>query len=64
MDGLEIKVMRIRLGWTQWDLAKKVGVHPARISEMERGRRESTEAVVEALGPMELTATTHTHGRG
>ena len=63
MDGLGLKIARIKRGWTQWDLATKVRVHPARISEMERGRREITEAVVEALGPMELTATTHTHGR-
>ncbi len=64
MDGLSLKVARIMRGWTQWDLATKVGVHPARISEMERGRREVTEAVVEALGPMELAATADTHGRG
>ena len=64
MDGLGLKIARIKRGWTQWDLATKVRVHPARISEMEQGRREITEALVEALGPMELTATTHTHGRG
>ena len=64
MDRLGLKIARIKRGWTQWDLATKVRVHPARISEMERGRREITEAVVEALGPMELTATTHTQGRG
>ena len=64
MDGLGLKIARIKRGWTKRDLATKVRVHPARISEMERGRREITEAVVEVLGPMELTATTHTHGRG
>ena len=63
MDGLGLKIARIKRGWTQWDLATKVRVHPARISEMERGRREITEAVVEALSPIELTAITHTHGR-
>ncbi len=63
MDGLGLKIARIKRGWTQWDLATKVRVHPARISEMERGRREITEAVVEAVSPMELTAITHTHGR-
>ena len=52
MDGLGLKIARIKRGWTQWDLATKVRVHPARISEMERGRREITEAVVEALGRM------------
>ena len=51
MDGLGLKIERITRGLTQWDLAKKAGVHPARISEMERGRRDVAEAVVEALGP-------------
>ena len=64
MDGLGLKIARIKREWTLWDLATKIRVHLARISEMERGRREITEVVVEALGPMELTATTHTHGRG
>jgi len=64
MDGLGLKIARIKRRWSQWGLATKVRVHPARISEMERGRREITEAVVEALRPMELTATTHTQGRG
>ena len=64
MDGLGLKIARIKRGWTQWDLATRIRVHPARISEMERGCREITEAVVEALGRMELTATTYTQGRG
>ena len=64
MDGLGVKSARITRRWSQWGLATKVRVHSARISEMERGRREITEAVVEALRPMELTATTHTQGRG
>ena len=64
MDGLGLKIERITRGLTQWDLAKKAGVHPARISEMERGRRDVAEAVVEALGLMELAATADTRGRG
>ena len=62
MDGLHLKVMRIMRGWTQWDLGMIVGVHPARISEMERGRREVTEAVVAALGPIETAATADPRG--
>ena len=64
MKGLDLKVMRIMRGWTQWDLAIKAGVHPARVSEMERGRREVTEAVVEALGPVEMATTADTQERG
>ena len=51
MHGLDLKVMRIIRGWTQWDLAIRAGLHPARVSEMERGRRKVSEAVVDALGP-------------
>jgi DNA-binding XRE family transcriptional regulator len=41
MDGLGLKIVRIMRGWTQWDLATKVRVHPARINEMERGAGRS-----------------------
>ena len=49
MDGLDLKLMRVRAGITQYELAKRSGIHPARISEMERGQRPITEAVVDAL---------------
>lgn len=49
MDPLELKIRRVRLGWTQYDLAQRSGVHPARVSEMERGQRPIAEAVVRAL---------------
>jgi len=39
MEGIELKVWRVRAGLTQWDLARELGLHPARISEMERERR-------------------------
>jgi len=39
MEGIELKVWRVRAGLTQWDLARELGLHPARISEMEKGRR-------------------------
>ena len=49
MDGLELKLARVRLGLTQYELGQKLGVHPSRLSEMESGKREVTPAVVEAL---------------
>ena len=39
MNGLELKVKRIRAGLTLWALGQKAGIHPARISEMERNQR-------------------------
>ena len=50
MDGLELKLARVRLGLTLWELGKAANVRPERISEMERGQREIDQAVVEALG--------------
>ena len=49
MDGLDLRLMRVRAGITQYELAQRSGIHPARISEMERGQRPITEAVVDAL---------------
>ena len=49
MDGLDLRIMRVRAGITQYELAQRSGIHPARISETERGQRPITAAVVEAL---------------
>ena len=49
MDGLELKILRIRTGLTQDDLAQGAGIHPSRLSEMETGKRPVTEAVTGAL---------------
>ena len=49
MNGLDLKLKRVRAGLTLWQLGRVAGVHPARISEMERGQRAIAEAVVTAL---------------
>ena len=49
MDGLDLKLKRVQAGLTLWQLGKLAGVHPARISEMERGQRPITDVVVDAL---------------
>ena len=49
-DGLNLKLKRVQAGLTLWQLGKLAGVHPARISEMERGQRPITDVVVDALG--------------
>ena len=49
MDGMDLKIARIRAHLTLWQLGKLAGVHPARISEMERGQRPITDAVADAL---------------
>jgi len=42
MNGLDILVARRKLGLNQWQLASFLGIHPARLSEIERGRRALT----------------------
>ena len=49
MDGMDLKIGRIRAHLTLWQLGELAGVHPARISEMERGQRPIIGAVVDAL---------------
>ena len=49
MNGLDLKLKRVRAGLTLWQLGRLAGVHPARISEMERDQRAIAEAVVAAL---------------
>ena len=48
MDGMDLKIARIRAHLTLWQLGKLAGVHPARISEMERGQRPITDVVLDA----------------
>ena len=49
MDGLDLKLKRVQAGLTQYELGQRSGVHPARISEMERGQRPITDVVLDAL---------------
>ena len=48
MDGLDLRIMRVRGGITRYLLAQRSGIHPARISEMERGQRPITDVVLDA----------------
>ena len=49
VDGLELKVRRVRARLTLYELGQRAGLHAARISEMERGQRPVAKSVVEAL---------------
>jgi len=49
MDGMELKLARVRAGLTLWEVGQLVGLHAARISEMERGQRLIADAVIKAL---------------
>ena len=40
VKGLDIRIMRPKAGFRQYDLAAKAGIAPNRLSEIESGRRE------------------------
>ena len=55
MTGIELKLARVRTGLTQWDLALKLGLHPARLSEMETGKRQVPDVIAERVRVLEAT---------
>jgi transcriptional regulator with XRE-family HTH domain len=47
MLGDQIKAERVRLSWTQHDLASRLSVTPQTVSDWEAGRKEpSTEKLI------------------
>ncbi len=49
LKGLDIKIMRLRAGLHQYDLAARVGIAPNRLSEIESGRREPAPELLERI---------------
>ena len=48
-QGIDIKFGRFRKGWRQYELAEQVGIHPARLSEIESGRRIPAPEILRRL---------------
>lgn len=40
VGGLQLKFARLKAGLKQYELASKLGIDPARLSEIEAGRRQ------------------------
>lgn len=49
VKGLELKIMRLRAGLRQYDVAARLGIPPNRLSEIESGRREPSPELLEQL---------------
>ena len=53
IEGLELKIARIRVGLRQYELAARVGITQTKLSEIECGRRrltpELSQHIMEAL---------------
>jgi transcriptional regulator with XRE-family HTH domain len=43
LDGKRIKQAREAHGWSQWELANRTGIHPQRISQLERNVRGAAD---------------------
>ena len=39
VQGMDLKIKRIRAGWKQWELASELGINQNRLSQFELGRR-------------------------
>lgn len=46
---VELKVLRIRRGLRQYDVAARLGIHPGRLSEIESGRRTPSLELLDKL---------------
>lgn len=49
VKGIDIKIMRIKAGLRQHDLAARLGIPPNRLSEIESGRREPSPQVLQRI---------------
>ena len=49
MDGMELKLARVKLGLSLWELGKAANVRPERISEMETNKRSVSQAIIDTL---------------
>ncbi len=49
VNGLDIKIARLKAGFRQYDLAARLGIPPSRLSEIESGRRELSPNLLKRL---------------
>lgn len=49
VNGIEFKIARIRAGLRQYEIAAQLGIHPCQLSEIEAGRRQPSEEVLQRL---------------
>ena len=46
MEGLKVKIARIRAGIRQYELAARLGITQSKLSEIETGRREASPELI------------------
>lgn len=49
VNGLDIRIMRLKAGLRQYAVAARVGIAPNRLSEIESGRREPSPELLQRI---------------
>ena len=49
VNGIELKIARIRAGYRQYEVAAQLGIHPCQLSEIESGRRKPSAEILQRL---------------
>lgn len=49
VNGLYIKIARLKAGLRQYDLAARLGIPPSRLSEIESGRRKPAPEIIRQI---------------
>jgi len=49
VNGLDIKIARLKAGLRQYDLAARLGIPPSRLSEIESGRRKPAPEIMRQI---------------
>ena len=49
VDSMELKLMRLRSGLKQYQVAAAVGIAPCRLSEIETGRRDPSPELLNRI---------------
>jgi len=49
MKGIKLKILRIEAGLRQYEVAAKVGIAATKLCEIETGRREPSEDLVQRI---------------
>jgi transcriptional regulator with XRE-family HTH domain len=47
--GLQLKIMRLKAGIRQYELAARLGIHPSKLSEIESGRYTPSPELIDRL---------------
>ena len=47
--GLRLKILRLKAGIRQYEVAARLGIHPSKLSEIESGRRTPSKELLERL---------------